>query len=327
MGATDNRPHEVTYWPTVLSDGFPAPGEIGADPIQIMTRYQDLQEIFIDLEGREQVSRAVVYTDFLPNKLGFFMRGSDLGPEFANSYPPKVPVGLTRFLEYWNFNDTLIGANDNELILQSGAAAFDTGIIGDALYTDDNPSYSFDSQSDLSIDGSSEFTMALWFKSDAVLLDSCSLLLSIANNLAVRIQAGTTNRITWGDSDLVGEVSILDLAESWAEDFVSVVLVWSKGAIQDIYIGGVKQTLTSSTIYDALLTDNLITITATSSNCNTWLDELRLYSNILDAKDIQTLAATHPSQYKDAFEIRQTYETSTLKGDKVIYKSWLKSKD
>jgi hypothetical protein len=327
MGATDNHPHEVTYWPSILSDGFPAPGEIGLDPYQIMTRYQDLQEIFIDLEGREQLSRSVVYSPFLLNKLGFIMRGSDLGPQYVDSYPPKVPVDLVRYLEYWNFNDTLIGANQNALILQSGAAAFNTGVIGDALYTDDNPSYSFDSQSDLSIDGGTEFTMAFWFKSDAILLDSCSLLLSIANNLAVRVEAGANNRITWGDSDLLGEVSILDLEEGWADDFVSVILTWGKGEIQDIYINGAKQTLTSSTIYDALLVDNIITITSSTTDCNSWLDELRLYSKILALKDIQTLAAIHPSQYRNAYEIRQTYETTTLNGEKIIYKAWLKSKD
>jgi hypothetical protein len=47
----------------------------------------------------------------------------------------------------------------------------------------------------------------------------------------------------------------------------------------------------------------------------------------LALKDIQTLAAIHPSQYRNAYEIRQTYETTTLNGEKIIYKAWLKSKD
>ena len=50
----------AVYWSNPQSDGYG--GRTFDDAVEISVRWQDRQEKFIDMQGHEQVSRAVVYT-------------------------------------------------------------------------------------------------------------------------------------------------------------------------------------------------------------------------------------------------------------------------
>ena len=52
-------PHTATYWPIKADDGFG--GQTFDEPITLDVRWQDRRELIRDDEGREKVSRHVVY--------------------------------------------------------------------------------------------------------------------------------------------------------------------------------------------------------------------------------------------------------------------------
>lgn len=49
----------AVYWGNPQSDGYG--GRTFDDAVEVAVRWQDRQEMFIDMQGREQTSRAVVY--------------------------------------------------------------------------------------------------------------------------------------------------------------------------------------------------------------------------------------------------------------------------
>jgi len=327
MAATKRRPDLVSYWPSVESDGFPVAGPITAPIEQIYVRWQDLMETFIDLEGREQVSRAVIYSDPGLNRGGYLMRSLSIGPQYVETYPPVVPHTLEGYLEYWKFNNNLNGVKGNDFVLSGGNAFYDAGVLDECITTGGDSGYSLDTMSDLSIDDFDEFSISGWFSSTTPGYGSSSIVLSITNNLRLTIEVGQVNRIIWGDDALV-DITISNQDVGFLSEFTHIAVNWKRDKIQDIYINGFKADAGTTDIYDSLLTENSLNVTTDVNEGSILLDELRVYGEVLTLKDIQYLAAVHPQQYtKDAFEIRQTYETHNLKGSKVIYKSWLKSRD
>lgn len=58
---TKNLVQTCVYWGTPAANGYG--GYIYADGVEINARWEDRQEIFINAQGREDLSRAVVYVD------------------------------------------------------------------------------------------------------------------------------------------------------------------------------------------------------------------------------------------------------------------------
>lgn len=52
---------KAVYWTSIGRDG--SGGLLLGTPIEINARWEDINESFLDLEGEEQVSNAVVFTD------------------------------------------------------------------------------------------------------------------------------------------------------------------------------------------------------------------------------------------------------------------------
>ena len=50
----------AVYWGNPQSDGFG--GRTFDDPVEISVRWSDRQEMFVDMQAQEQVSRAIVHT-------------------------------------------------------------------------------------------------------------------------------------------------------------------------------------------------------------------------------------------------------------------------
>ena len=324
MGHSQRRNDSVIYWPTFDDGGFTHPNAMTSPFEEIKVRYQDLQEKFIDLEGREDVSRAVIYSGKQLNRGGFIMNSNSVGPSFVEIYPPEVPTSLIEYLEYWAFDNNLSGANENDLAINSGNLAFTTGVAEQCIYNNDGIGYSIGSQSNLPIAGDEELTISLWIRSDLTELDTGSLSVLLSGNLDLVIDFGSANKITWGQGANISELS-LDFG--WAEEFVNVIVTWKKGEIQDIYLDAQLQVLDSQSIYDSVLIDSDLDVVTIVDEGNIFLDELRYYQSIIDDRDKQFIAAIHPMQYKEAFEIRQTYTTRNLRGSKTIFKNYLKSKD
>lgn len=56
---TKNLRQVAVYWGNPSSDGYG--GRTFDDAVEMSVRWQDRQELFVDAQGREQTSRAVVY--------------------------------------------------------------------------------------------------------------------------------------------------------------------------------------------------------------------------------------------------------------------------
>lgn len=64
----------AVYWGDPSSDGYG--GRTFDDPVEINVRWQDRQELFVDAQGREQTSRAVVYVATDLNIGGYLYLGA-----------------------------------------------------------------------------------------------------------------------------------------------------------------------------------------------------------------------------------------------------------
>lgn len=58
---TKNLLQTVVFWGTPSADGYG--GFTYADPVELNARWEDRQELFINAQGREELSRAIVYVD------------------------------------------------------------------------------------------------------------------------------------------------------------------------------------------------------------------------------------------------------------------------
>lgn len=67
------RTETATYWEPGAPDGFG--GYTWTAPVQLQVRWQDQQERLVDTDGKEFVSRAIIYGDTKLNKNGFIYRG------------------------------------------------------------------------------------------------------------------------------------------------------------------------------------------------------------------------------------------------------------
>ncbi len=74
LANTDLMFHTATYWAPPTPDGFG--GGTYPAPVEIACRWEDKPELFIDAEGREQQSAAVVYPDRELLVEGWLVQGS-----------------------------------------------------------------------------------------------------------------------------------------------------------------------------------------------------------------------------------------------------------
>lgn len=59
MNLKRNMHHDITHWPVTGSDGFG--GFVFGSPVLYKGRWEDKVEIFLDTNGEEVVSQAIVY--------------------------------------------------------------------------------------------------------------------------------------------------------------------------------------------------------------------------------------------------------------------------
>lgn len=76
---TRNLNQVVTYWPPDGNDAFG--GRTFGAPVEIAGRWQDKADLFRDVDGREVVSTAVVYTDRNVALRGFLYLGSSVASD------------------------------------------------------------------------------------------------------------------------------------------------------------------------------------------------------------------------------------------------------
>ena len=81
------RPQTAVYWAPYLSDGF---GNVTfADPVEIAVRWENKIELFIDNQGKEQKSAAVVYPVSAVLLEGYLYLGTLLALSSAEENDPK----------------------------------------------------------------------------------------------------------------------------------------------------------------------------------------------------------------------------------------------
>ena len=87
---TKMRKQKCVYWGSPVSDGFG--GHTFATAVEIDCRWEDKQELFVDAEGNEVLSQAVVYVDRDTDLNGYLWLGveSDLD---SNHTDPQVIDG------------------------------------------------------------------------------------------------------------------------------------------------------------------------------------------------------------------------------------------
>ena len=81
------RPQIAVYWASYLSDGF---GNVTfADPVEIAVRWENKVELFIDNQGKEQKSAAIVYPASVVQIEGYLYLGTLLALSSAEENDPK----------------------------------------------------------------------------------------------------------------------------------------------------------------------------------------------------------------------------------------------
>lgn len=70
---TRNMRQTATYWGPGVADGFG--GKTYAAPIQVKVRWEDTNVLFVDQNGNEVVSKAVVYVDTDLSVGGYLLLG------------------------------------------------------------------------------------------------------------------------------------------------------------------------------------------------------------------------------------------------------------
>jgi hypothetical protein len=325
MVSTSRRYQKAVYWPKPVNDGYPVTGPLDASPQILLVRWQDVQQMFIDLEGREKLSNAVIYSDFQLERGGYLLKADNLGVSNIKSYPPVKPYTIENYLEYYKFDGDLTGVSNN-LSLNAGVAGFDTGIVDEAVYTDGDSGFTLLSDNDFSFADATELSIAFWLKTDIETINSSGQTSIIfANGFRVDVDNGLQNTIKFSDVTLTKQSLVSFADPAWLNDWSHFAFVWKKSELQDIYLNGMKQDLTlQSGIADSDLVDGALNIiTSISAERDIWLDELRIYNGLLDQKAIQLLAGIHPSQYEEAFEIRNTASSPNLRNTREVNKSWL----
>lgn len=89
---TDDMPEVATYWPPAGSDGF-GNATFGA-PVPLPCRWQNMAQLFRDNQGREVMSRAVVYIGGPVETLGALLRG-----ESADATPPAGALQIRQTMD------------------------------------------------------------------------------------------------------------------------------------------------------------------------------------------------------------------------------------
>lgn len=70
---TENLNEEITYWSISGRDNSGDP--TFASPVSVMAKWEERTELFINVEGREERSRSVVYVDTDVVKGGYLFQG------------------------------------------------------------------------------------------------------------------------------------------------------------------------------------------------------------------------------------------------------------
>ena len=84
MGVSRHMHDDVTHWPVDGSDGFG--GFTFGEAVKFKGRWEDKAELFIDLNGEQETSRAVVYTP-IAVPVGDYLA---LGDKTATSDPTTI---------------------------------------------------------------------------------------------------------------------------------------------------------------------------------------------------------------------------------------------
>ena len=80
--------HTAVYWGSPVADGYG--GQSFADPVELAVRWEDLQEVFTNQNGDEQVSKAFVMLAQAVDLNGFLYLGSLTDLSSADEGDPQI---------------------------------------------------------------------------------------------------------------------------------------------------------------------------------------------------------------------------------------------
>jgi hypothetical protein len=310
--------HKAVYWEPLIPDGYGAGGDITPGfPIEIDSRFIEVEE------ARERQVEDQVRVDRVVQVGGFLRRGNlfSLIPNNANEYPPaSLPAPGTEH----KFDDDLLAAAGPDFDLTSGAIIYETGAFGNAAISDGSD-FLLTTASSVAYGAAPAIAVSLWVKLlplDAD-LDLAEVEVDLGGNFSLVMRAGTENSVIF---DGVTH----DLSAGWADSYVNVVGIYSSGSILDVYVGGFLLDPSSGTpSFSGPLADGPHVITATVDDFTgiglAGVDDLRVYLNTLSAREVQLLAAVHPTQYNDTDEINRYKATDNIKGTKTVHRTWLQT--
>ena len=324
------------YWVAPTPDGFPGGGDTVL-PVLIRVRWNDEINEFLDSAGRQVISVALVRSGERLEleghlKLASLTAGVPDPLPLPIDYPPADPYQLEEPYQYFAFEDDLTdsGSVGEDLVTSFGPnLVYITGVVDKALSDTIDINYALITANNVTYADPEKVSVAFWIKMilGTPATDEVDFFVSLGANVRIAIKAGATNQIDWGAFDDSAN-SIATMASGFLDEWVHIAATCDKGAIQDIYVAGVKQSPAVSGIYANNLIDDKLGViyldnSGIPSQTTVSLDELRTYNRVLSDDEIVMLAGQSPKQFPDAFEIRKVSEIPNIKNSRISYKQFL----
>lgn len=89
----------AVYWGTPVATGYG--GYSYASPVEISVRWEDRQELFINIRGQEELSRAIVYAEQDVSIGGYMYLGEESDLDSSHD-DPEVIDGAFRIEAFYN---------------------------------------------------------------------------------------------------------------------------------------------------------------------------------------------------------------------------------
>ena len=306
----------AVYWARPTPDGFPNGGSF-PDPVEIKCRWIDL------LGEREAEHRGRILVDRVVENGGFLWLGelSDLIPANATEYLPPSPARLSdEMLAYWTFDDTFADEESGgaDWTQGLGSGSYVAAANGNGYETDNSTPAAFSTIANVNWNGANNATVAGWFK----------LTPDGDGDGWIRLVSSKIDLYLHDDKivvDLGATEPEFALSSGWASSFAHVAVTLQSGQVPKVYVGGVEISLTAnSATFGGGLVDSIAGLSVGGPAVNGLpsggFDDLRFYTQALSARDIQILAAVHPSLYSDAEEIKVFESGKNIRGSRRVNK-------
>lgn len=79
--------HKAVYWAPPTNDGWGKP--TFADPVEIDCRWEDTSKLFMSKEGKETVSRSIIYTETALELDGYLWKGEEADLDSDEGEDPR----------------------------------------------------------------------------------------------------------------------------------------------------------------------------------------------------------------------------------------------